>query len=105
VRLRGLFTAAGLCAIAAMSWGSAGGSELVGPPGVGPVAQPVPVKAAKPAQPVKPAATEEGATCGNHGTTIEFLASPKEAARKAVAEQKLVFVLHVSGEFEDPGLT
>jgi hypothetical protein len=44
------------------------------------------------------------ATCG-HGTKLEFVDSPKEAAAIAKKEQKLVMVLHVSGYFEDPGLT
>jgi hypothetical protein len=44
------------------------------------------------------------ATCG-HGTKLEFVGSPKEAAAQAKKEQKLVLVLHVSGYFEDPSLT
>ncbi len=43
-------------------------------------------------------------TCG-HGTKLDFVDSPKEAAALAKKEQKLVLVLHVSGHFEDPGLT
>ena len=43
------------------------------------------------------------ATC--HGTAVHFVPTPSEAARKARDEQKLVFVLHVSGHFEDPGIT
>jgi hypothetical protein len=43
-------------------------------------------------------------TCG-HGTQLEFVDTPKEAAAIAKKEQKLVLVLHVSGHFEDPGLT
>jgi hypothetical protein len=43
-------------------------------------------------------------TCG-HGTKIEFVANPKDAAATAKKEQKLVLVLHVSGHFEDPALT
>ena len=43
-------------------------------------------------------------TCG-FGTKLEFVDSPKEAASIAKKEQKLVLVLHVSGHFEDPGLT
>jgi hypothetical protein len=45
---------------------------------------------------------EEPTTCGSYGTTVDFVESPKEAARKA---GKLVFVLHVSGNFEDPRFT
>jgi hypothetical protein len=40
-----------------------------------------------------------------HGTSIYFEDSPSEAARKALKEQKLVLVLHVSGHFEDPRFT
>ncbi len=43
-------------------------------------------------------------TCG-FGTKLDFVDSPKEAAAIAKKEQKLVLVLHVSGHFEDPGLT
>lgn len=45
------------------------------------------------------------ATCGDYGTAVEFVDSPKEAAKLAEKDQKLVFVLHVSGHFEDPGVT
>ena len=45
-----------------------------------------------------------GPTCG-HGTKIEFVDNPKDAAAIAKKEQKLVLVLHVSGHFEDPALT
>ena len=43
-------------------------------------------------------------TCG-HGTKLDFVENPKEAAAIAKKEQKLVLVLHVSGHFQDPGLT
>ena len=43
--------------------------------------------------------------CGDHGTSVNFFDTPQEAAKRAVKDQKLVFVLHVSGNFEDPGLT
>jgi hypothetical protein len=36
---------------------------------------------------------------------VEFVRTPSEAARLAKKEQKLVFVLHVSGHFEDPTFT
>lgn len=45
------------------------------------------------------------AGCGGHGTSVEFEDTPSEAAQKALKEQKLVFVLHVSGNFEDPRFT
>lgn len=49
----------------------------------------------------KPATSD----CGNHGTSIEFVATPAEAAKLARKKEKLVFVLHVSGHFEDPRFT
>jgi hypothetical protein len=51
------------------------------------------------------AAESKAETCGNYGTSVQFVATPSEAARQAVKEEKLVFVLHVSGLFEDPTLT
>jgi hypothetical protein len=45
------------------------------------------------------------AGCGKHGTEVSFVATPSEAAGQAKKEQKLVFVLHLSGHFEDPGFT
>jgi len=44
-------------------------------------------------------------TCGSHGTTIDFVDSPREASKLAKKAGKLVFVLHVSGHFEDPRFT
>ena len=44
-------------------------------------------------------------SCGSYGTQVKFVSSPSEAARQAKAEEKLVFVLHVSGHFEDPAFT
>jgi hypothetical protein len=45
------------------------------------------------------------AGCGKHGTQVEFFDTPKEAAEQAKKEEKLVFILHLSGVFEDPKLT
>lgn len=42
---------------------------------------------------------------GSCGTSVEFVDSPKDAAALARKEQKLVFILHVSGHFEDPRFT
>lgn len=52
------------------------------------------------ARPEKPAACT-----GDFGTSIQFADSPKAAAEQARKEQKLVLILHISGHFEDPGLT
>lgn len=42
---------------------------------------------------------------GSCGTSIDFFDTPKDAAKQALKDQKLVLVLHVSGVFEDPRLT
>ena len=44
-------------------------------------------------------------SCGNYGTSVHFVKTPSEAARQALKEEKLVFVLHVSGLFENPDFT
>jgi hypothetical protein len=44
-------------------------------------------------------------TCGEYGTSVHFEKTPKEAAKKALQEEKLVFVVHVSGIFEKTELT
>ena len=51
----------------------------------------------------KPAA--EKSTCGEYGTSVTFEKTPSDAATKAKKEEKLVCVLHVSGDFEDPAFT
>ncbi len=48
---------------------------------------------------------ETGATCSSFGTSVEFFDTPTLAARQAKKDEKLVFVLHVSGNFEDPRFT
>jgi hypothetical protein len=40
-----------------------------------------------------------------HGTRVRFLISPEQAAREARREGKLLFLLHLSGNFEDPRFT
>ena len=44
-------------------------------------------------------------TCGDYGTSLHFEKTPKDAAKKAAKEEKLVFVVHVSGVFEETDLT
>jgi len=39
------------------------------------------------------------------GTSVNFLRSPAEAAREARKEDKLLFVLHIAGNFEDDRFT
>ena len=52
-----------------------------------------------------PASPADKPACGSHGTTIDFVDTPSEAAKQAKKTGKLVFVLHVSGHFEDPRFT
>jgi hypothetical protein len=42
---------------------------------------------------------------GDFGTSVHFLKTPADAAKEARKDEKLVFVLHVSGDFEDPDFT
>lgn len=46
-----------------------------------------------------------GGNTACHGTTIEFVDTPVAAAKLAAKQKKLVFILHVSGHFEDPTFT
>ncbi|MGF1578143.1 MAG: hypothetical protein ACFCD0_02140 [Gemmataceae bacterium] len=48
---------------------------------------------------------EDGKSCKTFGTTVQFVKTPSLAAQRAAKEEKLVFVLHVSGKFEDPQFT
>src|SRR5262249_44909788 len=54
-----------------------------------------------------PPAPGEGATCTAkaHGTSVVFYDTPSEAATVAKKEQKLVMVLHISGNFENKDYT
>jgi hypothetical protein len=92
-----LFRAIGLCLAPLAGLALAGASELDSKPAV-------PGPAVRPFKPVAPPEKTEG-TCGSHGTRVEFFDTPSEAAKVAKKEQKLVFVLHVSGNFEDPRFT
>jgi hypothetical protein len=93
-------TAAGLC-LAPLVGLAARGSELgAKDPATGQTPPSV-----RPAVEVKPAPAEKKEGGGCHGTTIDFVDTPKEAAEIAKKEEKLVFVLHVSGHFEDPRFT
>jgi hypothetical protein len=53
-----------------------------------------------------PAKPSDPATCsGDYGTSVHFEKTPSDAAKKALKEEKLVCVLHISGLFEDPDFT
>ena len=43
--------------------------------------------------------------CASFGTSVHFVDTPKEAAKWAEKEGRLVLVLHVSGHFEKPQFT
>ena len=40
-----------------------------------------------------------------YGTRVEFVRNPTEAAKIAKEEDRLTYILHVSGNFEDPQFT
>jgi hypothetical protein len=52
-----------------------------------------------------PPENKDDAPAGTCGTAINFIDNPFTAAQQAIAENKLLFVLHVSGDFDDPGFT
>jgi len=90
--------AAGLALAPFVGLGLASAGELVGRPVSGPALLPVtPI--------VKPIAKKTEGGCGSHGTSVDFVDTPAEAAKLAKKEGKLVLVLHVSGHFEDPRFT
>jgi hypothetical protein len=43
--------------------------------------------------------------CQQCGTAVDFYDSPAIANKNALKDNKLVFVLHVAGNFEEPGFT
>ena len=43
--------------------------------------------------------------CQTFQTAVRFVKSPTEAMRRAREEDKLVYVLHLAGNLEDPGFT
>jgi hypothetical protein len=99
--------------------------EFVGPPAPPPRDESTPaqveVAQAEPAPPpeaakvsLKALAPREGDSCDPstckpggdfYGTAVAFVATPHLAAEEAARQHKLQFVLHVSGNFEDPGFT
>jgi hypothetical protein len=87
---------AGLALAPLLGLGAAFGSELKSTP-----SQPAP----KSAKPAVPADKKDEGGCAGHGTSIDFYDTPSEAAALAKKSEKLVFVLHVSGNFEDPRFT
>ena len=62
--------------------------------------EPVAAAGEEPVQPVEP---DDG--CKGYGTAVRFAKSPTVAMERAKKENKLVFVLHLSGNLEDDGFT
>jgi len=59
----------------------------------------------EPILPNSPEKPKTGAVCEKFGTKIAFIKSPPEAFRKAQEENKQVFFVHLSGNFEDNEFT
>jgi hypothetical protein len=81
-------------------------AELMGtvkPPKAAPVSDPELVIALD--EPAADPHLEAEQKCDTCGTSIKFMRSPQSAARRAGMEEKLVFLLHVSGNFEDTKFT
>jgi len=72
-------------------------AKLVGEPN--PPEEPVPSSA------VQYPITQSCSARTTHGTNVNFLSTPTEAARKARENNKLTFLLHISGNFEDTDFT
>jgi hypothetical protein len=57
-------------------------------------------------QTVPSVVSQQAASCaGDYGTRMKFAKDPQEAFRLAGEQKKIVFLLQLSGNFEDPGLT
>lgn len=97
---RALFSA--LLSLGVVTASLQGGELKAKDPRTGKEPRPVSKKKTKPAKLELPGS---GETCGNYGTSVVFEDTTNEAAKKALKEEKLVMVLHVSGNFEDPRFT
>jgi len=76
------------------------------PLGAPPPADPAPIVPAPIAPPAAASLTAPAAPeCQTFGTSVAFAASPAAAAKQAAQEGKLLFLLHVSGDFEDDAFT
>ena len=79
------------------------------PPLVPPPPDPPAAPSADLPPPPPPAEKNQGepaaSTCQTFGTSVAFAVSPAAAEKRAARDGKLVFVLHVSGDFEDHAFT
>lgn len=66
-----------------------------------PLVAPVPQEPLPPGELPKPAR----ATTDTYGTAVEFMINPLEAIELAGKEKKLMFVMHISGNFEEAKFT
>jgi hypothetical protein len=66
------------------------------------VAAPAPPEALPPGELPKPARAPGTDTCG---TAVEFMLNPLEALEVATKDKKLMFVMHISGNFEEAKFT
>lgn len=48
---------------------------------------------------------EDFVTCARIGTQVQFMKNPPDTFRRARTEKKLVFMVHLSGNLEDPDFT
>ena len=71
---------------------------LTANPAAAPAPVPAPEAAAAPAEEAAP-------VCDRFGTSVEFETNPVRAMKQAARTQKLLMVLHISGNFEDSGFT
>jgi len=67
-------------------------------------ADPAPLAEPQPAGPPRPTVAPSRGT-GSFGTCVEFVNNPVQASQKALQEQKLLFTVHISGNFEDSHFT
>lgn len=63
------------------------------------------VEKPKPPPPPAPVAAPPAPVLEKHGTQVNFVCDPVEAADIAARQKKLLFVLHLSGNFEDNQFT
>jgi hypothetical protein len=63
------------------------------------------VVAAEPKRPMKDIDLTVYANCSTIGTDVLFVKDPTEAFRRAKAEKKLVYMMHLSGNLEDKEFT
>jgi hypothetical protein len=70
-----------------------------------PVVVPVPTESAIAAPQLPAAEFLPADRCKTYDTLVRFHPGPVEAAEEARKSRKMMFVLHISGNFEDPGFT